>query len=81
MDLNPYTLSSIPGPKPIVLKNDYKIEIGFRDSITGEMLVDCTGNSAVLVSDLLENLPSEALAALLFEVANRMVALAKGVVS
>lgn len=78
MDYCPYALSAIPGAKSVVLKNDWKIEVVFLNSATGEVLADCSGDAAILVSDLLENLPSEALAALLSEVAPRMAALSKG---
>jgi len=79
VDLNPYKITPIPGDKTITIKSDYLIEIGFCDPETGEVRVDCTGDNAVLMSDLLQELPSPKLAAFVDRNAAPMVMLFKGV--
>lgn len=78
MDLNPYKITPIPGGKTITIKSDYLIEIGFCDPNTGAVIDDATGAGAVLMSDLLENLPSDKLAAFVDQAAVPMVAIFKG---
>ena len=79
MDLNPLKITPIPGDKTITIKSDYLIEVCFCDPETGDAIVDCTGANAVLISDLLETLPSGKLAAFVDQAAAAMVALFKGV--
>lgn len=78
MDQTPHKITPVPGPKTIEIKTDYRIEIAFRDPDTGAVLADFTGQHAVLVSELLESLPSEALERFVRETAARMVALHGG---
>lgn len=77
-DLNPHSVTPIPGAIAITVKSDYLISTCFRDPTTGEVREDCTGENAVLVSTLLETLPSEALAKFVEETCVRMLTLAKG---
>ena len=78
MDLRPYSIEPVPGPKTITIKQDYRISLCFRDPATGAVILDCTGENSVLMSDLLENLPSGKLAVFAGDNAPRMVALHAG---
>jgi hypothetical protein len=78
MNLNPYTVVPIPGEVSVAFAEDFRIEIAFCDPQTGEPVLDCTGEHAPLVSELLASLPAEVLAQLVYELAPRMVAVAKG---
>lgn len=78
-DLNPHSITPIPGPKTITVKSDYLIDTCFCDPETGEAVLDCTGDNAVTISELLETLPSEALAKFVESTAVQMLMLAKGV--
>lgn len=77
-DLNPHSITPLPGPKTITVKSDYRISTRFVDATTGAVILDCTGDNAVTISELLETLPSEALARFVGETAVRMLMLAKG---
>lgn len=79
MDLK-YKITPIPGDKTITIKSDYRIEILFLDSVTGAVVLDCAGENAVLISELLELLQSEKLAAFVDGAAVSMVMIFKGVV-
>lgn len=78
MDLRPYSIEPVPGPKTVEIKTDYLISVCFCDPETGVPILDRTGENAVLISTLLETLPSEALAKFVHETAPRMVALHGG---
>jgi len=78
VDVNPYRIERVDGPKTITIKNDYRIIARFVDPITGETIEDRTGERSVLVSTLLETLPSEALSRFVDETAIRMALIASG---
>lgn len=78
-NLNPYKLEIVPGPVAVTFAEDFRVEIAFVDGRTNEVLVDCTGDNSVMVSDLLSSLPADVLAQLVYDLAPRMVAIAKGV--
>lgn len=78
MDVNPFKITPIPGPKTVTLKTDYLIDACFLDPETGSVIEDSTGENSVLMSTLLETLPSEALAVFVDRNAVEMVRLLKG---
>ncbi len=78
MDLNPLQIVPVEGPVPVSFAEDFRVDVAFRDSQTGEVFLDRTGENAVLVSELLQSLPAEALAQFVAETAPRMVAIAGG---
>ncbi|APW60482.1 hypothetical protein [Paludisphaera borealis] len=78
MDLNPLRITPLPGAVSIPFVEDFLIEVCFRDSATGAVVLDCTGEHGVKVSELLASLPTEVLAAFVNETAVKMVMVAKG---
>jgi hypothetical protein len=77
MDLT-YTVEPIAGPVSVTFVEDFRVSLAFRDSATGEIVADYTGENSVLVSELLSTMPAAALAQLVYELGPRMVEIAKG---
>jgi hypothetical protein len=78
MDLNPYRVTPTGEPASVAFPTDFAIEIAFRDSASGAVVLDLTGGKAITMSALLGLMTPEALYAFVVEVAPRMVALAEG---
>jgi hypothetical protein len=79
MDLNPYRVTPQAGPVSVAFAEDFRVEIAYVDSRTGEIVADYTGEHSMLVSELLSSMPAEVLAEMVYELAPRMVMIAKGV--
>jgi hypothetical protein len=78
MDLR-YAVTPVPGAVSVGFAQDFRIDVAFIDSRTGETIADFTGDRSVLMSTLLAAMPPEALRQFVEEVAVRMTALAEGV--
>lgn len=79
LDLTPFTITPTDEPVSIGFTTDFAIEIAFRDSSTGEIILDLTGDKKILMSSLLGMMTVEALHAFVEGVAPQMVALAEGI--
>lgn len=78
MDLR-YKITPIPGAVSIPFTEDFKLEVAFLDSSTGQTIVDHTGSNAILMSTLLASMPPDVLEQFVIEVGARMAAIAGGI--
>ena len=75
-----FKMSRAPGPVSIPFAADRRVEVRFVDSTTGDVIEDCTGDNAILMSDLLANLPDDKLDELSEAIAIEAIKIIKGLV-
>lgn len=72
-NLNPLTITAVPGSTTVTFAQDFDIEIGYKDAATGAMLLDHTGANKIKASALLPLIPSDQLADLLRQLTPSLV--------
>lgn len=78
MNIN-ISVTPVAGPVSVEFDNDFVDDIAFLAPGTNDVVVDCTGENALHMSELLASLPPDALMGVVRERVVELVKLARGI--
>lgn len=73
------SVTPVAGPVSVEFDNDFVIDIAFLAPGTNDVVVECTGENALRMSQLLASLPSDVLMGVVREQVVELVKIARGI--